>query len=334
MLRILYNLTCTVRIRKDVWFQPLQRCSTKVRSNVENDAGQKWFSEKEDEILQIVNESNVKELSKYIQSSYAETIISNRTNNGPYKSLNDLVSQNKLTSDNLNNFYTLIINHKVKKRKWKKFVVTPDVKTIMMPKTILGIHVGSNAITWTLLNCDFKILDWDCLCWHNQTTDINTFNLINLASSIAQTLPVSSCYVIEELKMTNKSLYHMLSIQQQLNIAIMSCLKLMENQRRNNSMEPKNSVYVLQYLTSARFLNLIVGNEVIAAKYIMKLILNNEAIDNKGLQFVHVDDELKKKFTARSLEQQEQIGWSVAKAITFIRLVIIFNVNLIYRESD
>ncbi|CAL7943207.1 unnamed protein product [Xylocopa violacea] len=303
MLRILSNLTFAVRIRKDLKFQPLRRCFTKTKGIVDNNVEQKWFSTNDDEILQIVNECKLKQLTKYIEPSYAEAIISNRTNNGPYKSLNDLISQNELTSEHLNNFYTLINSLKIRQKKWGKFVLSPAIKDIVMPKTVLGIHIGLDALTWTLLSSDLKILDWDCLIWHDTTRCINNIDLVNKALSFVQTLPLSSCYVVEEFKIRNRTLSYLLFIQQ-LYIAIICFLKLKESQGWNNLMESKNNICVLKYMASAHFFKLV------------------------------VDDEVKHKFTTKSIEHQEQMGWSLVKALTLIRLVTIFNDNQKCRKND
>lgn len=51
-----------------------------------------------------------------------------------------------------------------------------------MPEMILGIHVGPNAISWTLLNSNFKILNWDCFVWRNKTSKITTYDIISLVN--------------------------------------------------------------------------------------------------------------------------------------------------------
>lgn len=51
-----------------------------------------------------------------------------------------------------------------------------------MPATTLAIHVGPSAINWTVVNCDFKILDWDSRIWWNKTSKITTYDTINLVN--------------------------------------------------------------------------------------------------------------------------------------------------------
>lgn len=331
MMRILFNSTGTINLRKACTEQ-LRKCSTITKSKSSNNTEAKLSLKKEDELLNVVNKSNAQELTKYIQQSLAEMIVSNRGDR-PYESVNELLSKNEIGSDVLDKFYAQINDHKMQQKKWKNFVITPDVKTITMPKTILGIHVGPTAITWTLINSNCQVLDWDCIIWRNQLSKINTFDLINLIPSIACTLPESSSYVIEELQMTNKRTHHMLSSQQQVAIALSSCIKLIEKQRTDKSLDNLgNSIYVLQALASARFFKLTLGREVLASEYVIKTILNDTERDNKELQDVCIDDELKRKYLTRNSDDREQMGWSLLKALTFARLVI-FNANTRYKSS-
>lgn len=53
-----------------------------------------------------------------------------------------------------------------------------------MPATTLAIHVGPSAINWTVVNCDFKILDWDSRVWRNETSKITTCDTINLVNGL------------------------------------------------------------------------------------------------------------------------------------------------------
>lgn len=332
-MRILHNLTGAINLRKTRLVQ-LRKCHTASKRDDGNSIEAKWFLEKEDEILNLVNKSNIKELTKYIQQPLAETIISNRTADGPYKSLDELLSKNEIDSDSLNKFYTLIIDHKMQRRKWKKFTITPDVKTIMMPKTILGIHVGPTAITWTLMNSNCQVLDWDCIVWRDKFSKMNTYDLINLTSSIACALPESNSYVIEEFQIGKKSMQHILFNQQLVTIGISSCLKLIQKQRTSNSLgNLESNIYVLHPLASARFFNLMIGQEVIASEYVTKVILNDVETDKKEAQDVRINNELKKKYMDKEPDHREQMGWSLLKALTFVRLVMIFNTNVLYKSS-
>ncbi|XP_017885791.1 uncharacterized protein LOC108628400 [Ceratina calcarata] len=334
MMRKLHSLTGTINLRKTCLVQ-LRNCSIvteqgKNNNNIET----KWFLEKEEEILTVVNNSSVKQLARFIEHSLAKTIISNRKTDGSYKSLNELLSKNEIDSDILHKFYSLIIDHKMQRWKRKTFTITPDVKTIMIPKTILAIHVGPTAITWTLIDSNCKVLDCDCIVWRDQSSNVNAFDLISLASSIACSLPESSSYVIEEFQIPKKNFHPILSSQQQMTIAISSCLKLIEKRRKNNSSDNLgNSIYILRPLASARFFNLVLGREVIASEYVIKEILNDAETNIKELQDVYIDDELKKRYINREPDYIEQMGWSLLKAVTFARLVPIFNANVSCKSS-
>lgn len=58
---------------------------------------------------------------RFISEAYAATLISKRTSNGPYKSLDDVLLKTEIDVDSWNNFCTLFTNH-YKKQQWKKFI--------------------------------------------------------------------------------------------------------------------------------------------------------------------------------------------------------------------
>ncbi|KOX78196.1 Transcription elongation factor, mitochondrial [Melipona quadrifasciata] len=316
MLRTLYKFTYTFKIKKNLWIQPLKICSIMTESNSENNVK---FLKSESSILQLINTSGLKQLSKFIEASHAKTIISIRKENGLYKSLNDLSLSTKINNDILAKFYQSISNCEISTRTWSKYM-TPD--EIIMPATTLAIHVGPSAINWTVVNSDFKILDWDSRVWQNGTSKITTYDTINLIASITQQLPVCNCYVMEEIKMiTNKS--SNLLTQKQISTGIASCLKLITNQGTNNS--PKNRLYLLKSFASARYFHLMIGSEAISANYIMKKILSDTDVNNEILQRVNVDEKLKRKYNEMFTDEKEQIGWSLLKALTFMCIIDTYN---------
>ncbi|KAK1132399.1 hypothetical protein K0M31_016508 [Melipona bicolor] len=318
MLRTLYKLTYTFKIKKNLWIQPLKICFIMTESNSENNVK---FSKSKRSSLQLINTSDLKQLSKFIEASHAKTIISIRKKDGLYKSLNDLSLRTKINNDVLAKFHRSISNYEISMRTWSKYV-THDEIIFQMPATTLAIHVGPSAINWTVVNCDFKILDWDSRVWQNGTSKITTYDTINLIASITQQLPVCNCYVMEEIKMINNKSSNLL-IQNQINTGIASCLKLITNQGTNNS--PKNRLYLLKSSASARYFHLIIGSEAISANYVMKKILSDTDVNDKMLQRVNVDEKLKRKYNEMFTDEKEQIGWSLLKALTFMCIIDTYN---------
>ncbi|KOC65683.1 hypothetical protein WH47_10145 [Habropoda laboriosa] len=243
------------------------------------------FAENEHQILKIVNESNLKQLTNYIEQSYAQTIILHRITNGSYKSL------------------------------------TQFCILFQIPNEIMGLHIGPTAICWALVTSDFKVLHLGCHIWNDNHKKFSSYDLIHLASSVAHMLPLSSSHVIEEipvLKRVPQSTYY---IPQQLTTAIMSSIIIMNNSKNDDSSGLKYNLYVLKPQTSAHFFNLVVGKEVVASKYIIQRIFDQSNIDNKQFQYIHISDELREYFLMEMPEQQEQLGWSLLKALTCTHLL-------------
>ncbi|XP_068967613.1 uncharacterized protein [Bombus flavifrons] len=125
MLKTSCKLINTFKIKKNYWVQLLAKCSTATKSNIKNNLVQ--FSEHEAKILQLVNTSKLNNLTQFISALDAETLISKRTSNGLYKSLDDVLLKTEIDVDSWKHFCTSFIKHN--KKKWKKFI-KPDITTV------------------------------------------------------------------------------------------------------------------------------------------------------------------------------------------------------------
>ncbi|CAK9816943.1 hypothetical protein ANTPLA_LOCUS9180 [Anthophora plagiata] len=324
MLKTLRTFANISKTRKDLWIKPIQRCSTGTNSIIEKN-NVKVSSFKENHILNILNTSDLNEMTRYIQKPCAEKIILHRMKNGLFKSLNDLTSIQDIELDALNGLWILPIDE-VQYLKLKRSMLIPKTKIIKVPNEVLGLHIGSNVISWAVVTSDFKILYLDFIHWGDSVKNVNSHDLINLAPTVAKMLPPSSSYVIEEFPyVKNSASAHLM--QQKLSAAIMCCVKILNEQRKKETSLLENDFYVLKSQTSAQFFNLLVGKEVIATKYIIGKVFDNSKIKAKPFEGLYVNDKLRSKFANVTPEQQEQIGWSLLKAITCMYLLKCFKKN-------
>ncbi|XP_033299458.1 uncharacterized protein LOC117205296 [Bombus bifarius] len=313
MLKTWCKLTNTFKIKKNLWVQPLAKCSTVTKGNIKNNLVQ--FSKYKAKILQLVNTSKLDDLTQFISVSHAETLISKRTSNGLYKSLNDVLLKTKIDVDSWNNFCTSFINH-YKKQKWKNMIKS-DINITAMPATLLGIYVGPTAITWSLVDRDFNVLAWDSIIWWNKSLK---YDIINSVPFFVEQLPLSSSYVMEELKINSRSRSTSYMMQHQMIISIASCIKLIV-QRTNNSDSLANTLYILKPLTTGRIFKLLVASEVIAADYIMKQILDDTKTDNELLRDIHIAYEFKKKYMKKAAGEREQMGKCLLTTLACLHII-------------
>ncbi|XP_034190129.2 uncharacterized protein LOC117608712 [Osmia lignaria lignaria] len=323
MLKSLCYSIYRIKSRKSLWIQQLKLCSTLAKENIEkNNESTDQLLEKENEILKVINKSKLTQLKRHIELPYAEMIISCRDTNGSYKSLNDLLLRNKLESDILNTFCHSILNYNSKLNKYKKYKVTPEIKNIQIPKTTLGIHVGHTLLSWALVTNTFEVLEWDCIPWFEKDPRSNCYDIIKLIGSIIPKLPTCDSYVTEDVRLWHITNKNMVYCQKQLTIAIMACLKVIENQKLGASSAPVNSVYVLPPRGSAIFYNLIVGFEVVSPDYVIRKFINNDKkANNDEFTEVYLNDALKNKYLTAIADQREQMSWSLLKAAMFVQLV-------------
>ncbi|XP_017767339.1 PREDICTED: uncharacterized protein LOC108555960 [Eufriesea mexicana] len=308
MLRILCRLTYVHNIKNDLWIQSLQKCSTLIENNVEKNIENYLIYEPS--ILYIINKSKLSVLKKYIEVKCADAIILTRIKDGYYTSLKDLLLRTQINLDTFNQLCNSIIDSGIK----YKMKVTPNIEGKIKPNTILGIHIGQTILSWSLLSYDFKVLDWDCITWQNNSLDrTNVYDIISVASTFVNQLPPSDTYVMQDFNKATKQVYNLYNVH----IGIASCLKFMIRQRQNNSITSENDVYILSPLMAAYCFRLILGNEVLATKYIMNVILNDVKLNNEKLPQIHIDNTLKSKYIKLNNMQKEELNWSLLKALTF-----------------
>ncbi|CAK9832358.1 hypothetical protein ANTRET_LOCUS9192 [Anthophora retusa] len=334
MLKTLRTFVNISRTRKDLWINPVQWCFTRTNGIVKNNCEtissrtndivenncETIFSNKQNHILNILNTSSLDILTRYIQEPYAEKIIQHRTENGPFKSLNDLTRIQNIELDVLNGLW--IAPNTKQLSKLKRSLIMPRTKITTVPNEILSLHIGTSAVSWAVVTSDFKILQLDFINWSSDTRALSIFELINLVPLIAKLLPPSSSYVTEEFVYSNK-LGSKYFVQQKLLTAILSCVKIL-NEERNKSPSLKNDFYILRKQTAAHFFNLVVGGETIASRYIIGKILHNSNSEIKPFENIYINDELRSNFINVTSEQQEQVGWSLLKAITGMYLIKLF----------
>lgn len=87
---------------------------------------------------------------------------------------------------------------------------------------------------------------------------------------------------------------------------------------------PKHNVYILHSQTTARLFNLLIRSEVISTEYAMETIDRNiiKTSTTEDMQ-VHLNDETKLLYTKATCDEQEQMSWSLLKALTFLRLALL-----------
>ncbi|CAK9802235.1 Transcription elongation factor, mitochondrial [Anthophora quadrimaculata] len=317
MLKTLRTFVNLSRTRKDVWIKPVQWYSTRTNSIIGNNY-KKIFSIKQDHILNILNTSSLNILTRYIQEPYAEKIIQHRTENGPFKSLNELTKIQDIELDALNSLW-ISPTDEMMLSKLKRSIMMPKTKITAVPNEVLGLHIGTNVVSWAMVTSDFKILYLDFIDWSESTKGTNIYELIDLAQIIAKELPPSCSYVIEEFPYTNK-LSNIYLTQQKLMTAILSCVKVLNEQTKASS-SLEDDFYMLRKQTSAQFFNLVIGKETIASRYIIGKILYDSTIETKPFEDIYINSKLRSKFINITSEQQEQIGWSLLKAITCMYLI-------------
>lgn len=161
-------------------------------------------------------------MSRYsITKKRAQSLECYRTNNGPYNSVEDLLQVKGMNNNCLHKFYKSIVCGKKRtgpKKITRGLVLTPKttnqkvqeiilnfqieilyyiyyylfslipVRSILYEilqdvNTVLGIYIGTDMISWSLLNRDCEVLQWSYKCFPQSGLKENIHSLLQIVSN-------------------------------------------------------------------------------------------------------------------------------------------------------
>ncbi|XP_050459899.1 transcription elongation factor, mitochondrial-like [Cataglyphis hispanica] len=297
--------------------------------------------EDKEKILQIINSKGTEDLLQYsITKKRAQSLEDHRTYNGPYNSLEDLLQVKGINNKCLFKFYKSIISSKTKspRKITRGLILTPKTFNQKDVNTVLGIYIGSNMISWSLLNRDCEVLQWSYKSFPQNKLKKNIHSFLQLTLPIAAKLPKADRYVLQDIVnnigyQKDRSIY----VQESAITAIILSYLATSNSKFNSTAEfVLNNVFILRQRVLPKIYGLVVGNETIATKYIMEKLLqeNDRLMETKErLPSVLIKTELRNMYNAQSPVYQEQVSWSLLIALAFLELVVHQRPDMIVRSD-
>ncbi|KAM0737219.1 Transcription elongation factor, mitochondrial [Formica fusca] len=300
--------------------------------------------EDKEKILQVINGKGTDDLLQYsITKKRAQNLEHHRSNNGPYNSLEDLLQVKGINNKCLYKFYKSIIYGKKKspRKITRGLVLTPKTINQKDVNTVLGIYIGSDMISWSLLNRDCEVLQWSYKCFPQNRFKENIHSLLQITLPIAANLPKADRYIMQEIVSNmgyhkDRPLYQAY-VQESVITAIILSYLATSNSKFNSTAEfVINNVFILRQRILPKIYGLVVGNEAIATKYVMEKLLqeSDRLMETKErLPSVLIKTELRNMYNAQSPAYQEQISWSLLIALAFLELVVHQRTDMIVRSD-
>ncbi|KAL0106115.1 hypothetical protein PUN28_016088 [Cardiocondyla obscurior] len=292
-------------------------------------------------ILKIINSKTTTDLLQYsITKKRAEKLELYRTNNGPFQSLEDLLEVQSSNNKWVYNFYKSIIYGKKKISKIiSGLVVTPPNTNQKDVNTVLGIYIGHDLISWSLLNRNCEVLQWSYKYFPQKENKATIHYFLQKTIPIAKKLPKADRYVIQEIggdvsNVLNRHFYQNFVQQSVTSAIILSYLTMLDNKFNDVSEFVANNIFVLRPRVLRKIYGLVIDNETIATQYILqKLLQESDDIIKIKEPKVLVSTELKKMYNSQTSVCQEQIGWPLLIALAFIELIVHKRTDMILREA-
>ncbi|KMQ90137.1 hypothetical protein RF55_10135 [Lasius niger] len=297
--------------------------------------------EDKEKILQIINCKSTEDLLQYsITKNRAQSLECYRTNNGPYNSVEDLLQVKGMNNKCLYKFYKSIICGKKRtgpKKITRGLVLTPKTTNQKDVNTVLGIYIGTDMISWSLLNRDCEVLQWNYKCFPQSGLKENIHSLLQIILPIVAKLPKADRYIMQEI--VGKMGYHKDRplYQAYVQESVITAIILSYLTTSNNTTEfITSNVFILRQRVLPKIYGLIVGDEVIATKYTMeKLLQESDGLmkTKERLPSVLINTELRNMYNAQNPGYQEQISWSLLIALAFLELVVHQRTDMIVRSD-
>ncbi|KAF7991517.1 hypothetical protein HCN44_008888 [Aphidius gifuensis] len=303
--------------------------------------------EEENLVVNIINNCTADDLEKYsINKNQIKKLLAHRNENGKFKVFDDLLTVQSIPS--LIKLSKSIIDGGKKSKNntststststsINKNIVTPSIDSLEKFAKSLGLHILGDTISWTALDIDGNLKNWQSHSFENQSKT-NLVPLVNSIIEIALKIPDADAYIMEADSYTSlgklKSSAYYYHLQRQQVIATIISVLCMRRQYKYNmndvsvSSDDKlkssmlHNFYTMQPRSPARLFNLIVGSEVVSNESIISDILLGKKIENlSALPSVNVDSTIMFNYRKSDQATRNLMNTSLLLTLSFIHLL-------------
>lgn len=191
----------------------------------------------------------------------------------------------------------------------------------------MALHFCNNTISWACLDQNYTILFWDYREIAVRKVSTNLVELIKMTSDITKVIPRADIIVIEEDKITlnTKTTLQWNNLQQHQIIAITLTQLINDIDKcveQSSALSGVTNIFTLRHRLSAHFIGLVLGTEVISAKYIIEKLVNPQQEEPQfitPMPAIILSEDMKNMYKQMNALKREQMGWALLKAITFIK---------------
>ncbi|XP_015124665.1 uncharacterized protein LOC107046543 isoform X2 [Diachasma alloeum] len=291
-----------------------------------------FTEEEEAAILDTINKCEASDFARYdIKEGQLKRLLALRTKNGGFQDFNDVLITQDVAS--LIKFCRSILlgGKKVKSAKGNsssKSIVTPAITDVtrFAIKSILGLHVWGNAVSWSLLESDGQINHWELEKFDN-LSKMNIVSLVDLIKDMTLRLPYADAYVMEAdsysaLGKLKSSAYFVHLQRQQIIAMIMSGIRMRECITNRGENSP--NFYLMQARSPGKLFNLIVGSETVSAKgVISRIISDREVMYLPHLPPIVIDPNIVAKYNSQEIATREQMHSVLLLTLAFYNQIYV-----------
>ncbi|KAH0556637.1 uncharacterized protein LOC123274462 isoform X1 [Cotesia glomerata] len=309
--------------------------SERLQSKPEIDKRKAFSEEEELLIVKTINSCSETDFERYdIKKAQLKKLIDYKERNGKFETFSDVLVTQDVPS------LIKLCKSILSGRKPKITIKTKPVRATTVPavdsatkesiKSVVGLHIWSNTISWALLQKN-NLTQWEQRNIENPSKS-NLVSLINTVSSITERIPDADAYVMEADPYTSmsklKSAAYVFYVQRQqvisTIISILGMRRRLSNNYNSSSTEDQkiNNFFMMASRSSAKRFNLTVGNEIMPPESIIKNVLEGN-LHHKISHFpkIAVDADVISNYKSSHGIDRDQLHSALLIALAFVDVV-------------
>ncbi|XP_011309987.1 uncharacterized protein [Fopius arisanus] len=289
------------------------------------------FSEEEETvIIDTINKCEAGDFARFdIKEGQLRRLLAQRNKNGGFRDFNDILMTQDIPS--LVKFCKSILRGgkviRNSKSNTPKSIVIPPIADAnrSVIKTVLGLHVWSDSVSWALLEPEGQITQWDHEKFDN-LYKINVVSLVDLIADLTLRLPCADACVMEADRYTSlaklkPTVYHMHLLRQQIIAMIMSGIR-MKKSIAGKSLS--TTFYLMQARSPAKIFNLNLGNETVSAgSLIQKIIKDHQVMYLPHLPPVVINPGIVERYNSYDAALREQMHSVLLLTLAFYNQIYV-----------
>ncbi|XP_026733631.1 uncharacterized protein LOC113497972 isoform X2 [Trichoplusia ni] len=316
----------------------------------------KYNDVEREKILQVINDSDVTNLSSYeVSKANIKNFSQWKSSNGKLKTLSDIEYVEGFSEKSAKKLFNSILGGPAKQKKVankiKGQILQPALSESVRKdcKSVLTVYITVNSVTWTMIDRNnYEVQEWKYYgIDYPDGKKFQITDILDIAWRVTRQLPEADMYVMKAEATTlraagsdpNNPKVIAVNLQKAQMVAMIVALinarsHTEEHESEDAAKDALNQrVYFLRPTLPYRLYGTLVGNERVSTDQTVEILLKelNEISPNQS--HAYIPDHLQSMFRSQKDLQKDMLGHCLLLSLTFMDLCIYRNQERIAKLS-